>query len=313
MKTLAAIQSFILSRKALGLSPKTIAWYSCKLSRFAHFSPELPQDPEALDEFLSSIPVDENRGDENKHGYYRALRALYRFLRKRKLLPEEIPNPIDLIETPHRKKKVMPTLEPEQLMRLLNSASGLRDRTLLTLLIDTGIRTSELANLQKRDIQSETILVRGKTGQREVPISEETRRLLLAVTGQDGGPSPYVFAGRSGPLSRYAIYCIVKSHMEKAGIRGPKLGAHRVRHAFGKNYLVNGGDLRSLQELMGHSEITTTEKYSSLNLKDNIRKHNQFTPLRSTHATAQQSFLDRPLAVKEAEAILAQKGGEGDN
>ncbi|GAJ16173.1 unnamed protein product, partial [marine sediment metagenome] len=58
--------------------------------------------------------------------------------------------------------------------------------------------------------------------------------------------------------------------MRKAGIHGPKLGSHRLRHAFGKGYLVNGGDVRSLQEIMGHENIATTQKYANLNLSDTI-------------------------------------------
>jgi hypothetical protein len=95
--------------------------------------------------------------------------------------------------------------------------------------------------------------------------------------------------------------------MEKAGISGPKLGGHRIRHAFGKGYLVSGGDLRSLQELMGHSDITTTQKYASLNLNDTIRKHHTFSPLRAARAAAQESFFDTNAALKEVEEILKQK------
>lgn len=184
---------------------------------------------------------------------------------------------------------------------LASSSSSLRDNALLTLLIDTGMRTSEAAGLRKQDIKTDTVTVRGKTGEREIPISEETRRLLLALITDK---AEYIFNGHKGPLGRHGIYRIVHACMEKAGIYGPKLGGHRLRHAFGKGYLVSGGDLRSLQQIMGHANITTTEKYAALTLDDTIKKHHQFSPLRLTHAAAQESFFSKPEVLREAEEIL---------
>ena len=244
---------------------------------------------------------------ETRHAYYRALQALYFFLCRR----HRWPNPMQLIEAPSCPKKVMPTLEAEDEMRLLNSASDLRARAILTLLVDTGIRTGELAGLRKQDIKSSTVTVRGKTGEREVPISEETRRLLLALIAQANKDGEYVFYGHKGVLSRHGIYRIVRAHMERADITGPKQGGHRIRHAFGKGYLVNGGDMRSLQQIMGHANITTTQKYASLNLNDTISKHHKFTPLRAAHAAAQESFFEETEVLEEAEVILNEAKKEG--
>ena len=295
MKTLTAVDTFLHSRVSGNLSPRTIDWYHYRLQRFADRYPELPQEPGAIEGFLSAI-----QGAENKHGYYRTLKAFYRFLSKR----HQLANPIDLVNPPRRPRKVMATLEPHQLMRLIQSASTARDRAMLLLLIDTGVRSSELADLRKQDIEIETVIVRGKTGEREVPISEEVRRALLCLLNLDGS-SEYVFHGERGPLSRKGVYHIISTHMKKAGIDGPKLGGHRIRHAFGKGYLVNGGDIRSLQVIMGHANITTTQKYTALNLSDTIEKHHRFSPLRSTHAAAQGTLFSDDL-VREAEEIVTR-------
>ncbi|GAI76517.1 unnamed protein product, partial [marine sediment metagenome] len=146
----------------------------------------------------------------------------------------------------------------------------------------------------------------GKTGWREVPISDETRRLLLQIAAIS--PDDHVFHGHKGPITRHLIYAIVRRHMEQVGIKGPKLGPHRIRHGFGKNFLMSGGDLRSLQEIMGHADVKTTEKYASLNLTDIIKKHQKFSPLRAAHAAAQESFLDKIKAVEEAEVIVKEGG-----
>jgi len=299
MKTQAAIDEFLHSCIAANLSPVTIAWYTAKLGQFANSCQKLPKKPREIVEFLAGIQGE----PETKHAYYRALKVFYRFFKKR----HKFPNPIELIDPPRCPRKVMATLEAEQTMRLLNSASNLRDKTILTLLVDTGMRSAEVAGVRKQDIKTETVMVRGKSGEREIPISDETRRLLFALIASNGSKDGHVFQGHKGPLTRHGVYRIVSAQMIKAGIQGPKLGGHRIRHAFGKGYLVNGGDLRSLQEIMGHANITTTQKYTALAMHDVIEKHHKFSPLRAAHAAAQESFPDVDLAIKEAEAILERR------
>ena len=299
MKTQFAIQAFLQNRRARNLKPKTIQWYEAQLSRFSQFCPQLPTEPGPIEEFLDRLPST----PETRHAYYRSLKALYRFICKR----YRFANPIELIDSPRYPKKIMPTLEAQEIMRLLNSVTDLRDKSLLTLLVDTGARVSEVTSLRKQDIKADSIQVTGKTGQREIPISDETRRLLLVLISTDG-KSELVFPGSGGkPRSRYSVYRLIRKLMKQADIQGPKLGPHRIRHAFGKGYLVNGGDIRSLQQIMGHTNITTTEKYASLNLNDIIAKHHKFTPLRSAHAAAQESFFDTSQALKEAERIVARE------
>ncbi len=303
MKTQTAINYYLDSCLGRNLSPETVDWYRNVLRKFARGYPKLPKEPRQIEAFLASFKC----APETRHGYFSVLRAFFKFTAQR----SKAPNPMVKVAAPRCPRKVMATMEPDEEMRLLhsvsnNSPSKLRDQTILTLFVDTGIRRSELAGLRRQDIKTETIRVRGKSGEREVPFSEETKRLLLTLIASNS-KHEYVFQGHKGPLGKHGIYRIVSIHMRKAGIEGPKLGPHRIRHGFGKGFLVNGGDLRSLQWLMGHANITTTQKYTSLALPDIITKHHQFTPLRSAHAAAQGSFPDTSLAMKEAEAILAEK------
>jgi len=301
VKTQAVVDSFLYNRQALSRRPKTIEWYQGFLKKFACFYAELPMDPEPIEEFLAHT----KGTPETKHANYRCLKALYRFVCRRKRLL----NPMELIDPPSCPEKVMPTLEPRDMMKLLNIANNLRDKTLLSLFIDTGARVGEIATLKRENIKENTIKVTGKRGEREIPISDEIHRMLLALIASSE-PGEYVFTNqqRRRPLTRFGVYWIVRDYMRKAGIQSPKLGPHRIRHAFGKSYLVNGGDVRSLQQIMGHRNITTTQKYASLNLNDVIIKHNKFTPLRAAHAAAQEGFFDTKQAIKEAEAIMASKG-----
>jgi site-specific recombinase XerD len=301
----AAINEFLHSRQAQKLSQESINWYQAKLQRFAQICPKLPKDPRPIEAFLTTV----NSSPSTILNYFNALRAFFRFISER----HDTRNPISKMHAPGSKKgkRVRPTLEPNEEMRLLESVpeSNLRDRTILTLFVDSGIRSSELTGLRPQDIGMETVHVSGKTGEREVPISEETRRLLL-LTIAEHGKGDCVFHGHKGPLTRHGVYRIVSAYMRKAGIRGPKLGPHRIRHAFGKGYLVNGGDLRSLQQIMGHERITTTQEYADLAMPDIIAKHHQFTPLRAAHAAAQESFFNKTEALKEAEAILEGKSSK---
>lgn len=300
--TLEAVQAFLNNRLALNRRPDTLTWYQCNLNKFASFFPKLPTKPEPIEEFLATVVS--NRQDERKHGYYRTLKAFYRFICKR----HRILNPMDLIDAPTRRKKVRPTLTSQEMMLLSQKPQKLRDKAIINLIIDTASRSAEEAFLRKQNIFDDYIKVDGKTGQRDIPISEETRRLLFALVACNGS-SEYVFLGQRGPITPSGIYQVVRKYMRQCNISGPKLGPHRIRHAFGKHYIKNGGDTRSLQKIMGHANISTTELYVDLANEDIIDKHHQFTPLRSAHAAAQLSF-DKLKAVKEAEAILAKKGGE---
>ena len=86
-----------------------------------------------------------------------------------------------------------------------------------------------------------------------------------------------------------------------------KLGPHRLRHPFGKIFLICGGDLRSLQAIMGHADIETTQKYASLNLNDITQKHRQFSPLGAAQLSAQESQIDNEAVLREAETIIRKK------
>jgi integrase/recombinase XerD len=302
MRTEQALREFLASRIAANLSRATVDWYEDRLLPFAKCCPTLPRRPEPIEAFLATL----QGSPETKYDVFRALKTFFKFVSSR----HHLPNPMDAIKSPRRPRTLMPTLEVGELMRLLNSTESPRDRAVIILLVDCGVRAGEVCSLLKHNIKQETIIVHGKVGWREVPISEETRRLLLQVATLS--PDDYVFHGHKGPITRHLIYAIVRRALEKAGVKGPKLGPHRLRHAFGKNFLVQGGDLRSLQEIMGHADIKTTEKYATLNLTDIIKKHRQFSPLKAAHAAAQESFFDKDSILREAERILARKEVEDD-
>ena len=303
MNTAAAVQAFLYSRRSLNRRPGTIRWYEKNLRRFTAFSEELPTEPEPIEQFLAEVVPDQQ--EQTRHGYYRTIKALYRFTCRRRRLP----NPMDLIDPPARHKRVKASLTARELMLLLTKPPGARDMALLTFLVDSGCRAGEAVSLRKQNIYEGYVVVEGKTGQRFAFISEETRRLLLNLVAINNVSSDHVFLGQRGVLTTSGIYRIVNKYLRAADIFPPKMGPHRLRHAFGKNYILNGGDTRSLQEIMGHENISVTEEYVELSQKDVQGKHHRFTPLRSAHAAAQGSlFTDDAArqALDEAEEILAE-------
>jgi len=266
------------------------------------FCPSLPQRPEPIEDFLATL----QGSPETKRDTFNTLRIFFKFISQR----HRIPNPMEAVTPPRRPKTRMATLEAFELMKLLDATDGLRNRAILTLLADNGMRAGEVCSLLKHNIKQETVIVHGKVGWREVPISDETKHLLLQLAAQSR--DDYVFHDdHKKPISRFTIYRIVREYMEKAGIKGPKLGPHRLRHAFGKNFLVEGGDLRSLQEIMGHTDVKTTQKYASLNLTDIIKKHQKFSPLKAAHAAAREKLSAAEDLIKEAEEIL--RGGRAND
>ncbi len=302
LKTDQALQEFINSRISSNLSPRTIEWYEDRLLPFAKSCIYLPRRPEPIDAFMARL----TGSPETKRDTFNALKTFFKFLCKR----YRMSNPMEAINPPSRNKRArMATLEGCELAQVLDQPESLRDRTIFTLLVDNGMRAGEMCSLLKHNIKQETVVVYGKTGWREVPISEDTRELLLQLAAES--KDEFVFHDdHNNPISRFTIYRIVRQHLEKAGIKRPKLGSHRMRHAFGKNFLVEGGDLRSLQEIMGHTDMKTTQKYATLNMTDIIKKHQKFSPLKSAQA-AREAKADTNKALSEADAILRQATGEG--
>jgi integrase len=188
---------------------------------------------------------------------------------------KQIFNPINPENIPPRipKTKIPYSLNEIELAWLLATPTNPRDRALISLIIDTGIRISEALNMCFSDIRDEHITVDGKTGMREIPISAEVKD-QLSILGARGR----IFKSDKGPLRKDSAYKIIKKVLKRAGIKAKKWGPHALRHTFGRRYIANGGDLVSLQRLMGHTKIETTRIYAELDLRDITAQHRKFTP-----------------------------------
>lgn len=206
-------------------------------------------------------------------------------------------NPADALDRPTRWKRLPKVLSPRRVTALLSasakeapdgpaSALALRDRAMLELLYASGLRASELAGLLVSELH-ETLGVVRVTGKgrktRLVPVGAPARAALRAYLGSArpvlAGPGTAhagrVFLSRTGrPLERVAVWQIVKRRAAEAGLQG--VHPHALRHSFATHLLEGGADLRVVQELLGHSDIATTQVYTHVDrsrLREVLRKH----------------------------------------
>jgi integrase/recombinase XerD len=275
-----------------GLSRNTLAAYRTDLLQFGRFLAERGRDAidaEAGD--LSDFLADLAKGDGNGrapcstatvHRKAACLRSFYRHLRREEAIEDD---PAARLETPSRGKKLPEVLSYAEVQRLLAQPRGddqvtLRDRALLEVMYASGLRASEAIGLELGDVDTDerVLRTRGKgSKERVVPIGQAALR-ALAVYLERGRPElvknnveAHLFVNfRGGQLTRQGLYKIVRRHALTAGL-ADRMSPHTLRHTFATHLLAGGCDLRSVQEMLGHADVSTTQLYTHLSserLKD---------------------------------------------
>ena len=181
---------------------------------------------------------------------------------------------------------------------------------MVLLTIDNGMRAAELAGLQWVHIRGNYIKVALKMREKYIPISDERRRALLKL--RENSDSEYVFVNNRGdPLTPNGVYQVFRRLMDKAGIAGPKLGPHRVRHAIARGMIMQGADMATVQYTLGHSSISSTRVYTQLTPPDVIKKHARYSMAKVVASPLQGAMFEDEV-VEAAEAIIAARRS-GDN
>lgn len=201
-------------------------------------------------------------------------------------------NPTAVIEAPRLPRRLPAVLAMEEVDRLLQAAHGStacdrRDRAMLELLYATGLRVSELVKLKLVDVNlAAGYLVTSGKGEKErlVPVGESAREKLqdylssVRLGSNVPAESRYLFLNRSGkPMSRQAFWNIIKKRALQAGIR-KTISPHTLRHSFATHLLENGADLRSVQMMLGHADLATTQIYTHVSGEKLKRLHKQLHP-----------------------------------
>jgi integrase/recombinase XerD len=208
-----------------------------------------------------------------------AIKSFYRFLAVDDLIKE---SPADTIDSPKLSEKLPVVLSLEEVEKLIDSSESTRDRFLTELFYATGMRVSELIHLKIEDIDFDDGWVRvfGKGyKERFIPVGKRLIKLAadyVASTGKKSGS--FLFTKKTGKsITREAIWKIIKKNAAKAGIL-KSVGPHTLRHTFATHLLENGADLRTIQELLGHSNIDTTQIYTHINRKNMKDMHKKYHP-----------------------------------
>ena len=296
MKWINAIKDFEHFLKIeRGLSENTILNYRFDVSKLVNYLEENKINVSAKDidkylmqEFLFQISKTKNSRTQSR--IISGLRSFFDYLIFENY---RLDNPMEQIETPKIGRKLPDTLSVNEIDRIiaaidLNNYLGYRNLTIIEMLYSCGLRVSELINLKLSDlfIEEDFIKVTGKGNkQRFVPIGLNTKKLiqsylkiyrpLFKISTID---SDTIFLNRNGKkLTRAMIFTIVKKIKIKAGIK-KNVSPHTFRHSFATHLLENGADLRSIQMMMGHESITTTEIYMHLDKSYLKKVMNTFHP-----------------------------------
>lgn len=275
---------------ARGASPRTVSNYRESVGRFIAYlhTQSITTFDAVKPRHIRQWLIDRREAGvspETLHNAYRNPRAWWNFCMREGLTRH---NPFAQVEKPHTPAKLKPALAPEQVQRLLDACEGqswlmLRDRALLLLLIDTGLRIHEAHALTVGDAKQESLIIRGKGGkQRAVFLSPEVRlalkRYLRACPHHLTDASP-LWQGVKGALTLDGLKNAIKAVGERAGIT--PLGAHAFRRTFATWSLRNGIDLEHLRLLMGHSDYRVLRQYLALVEADLKRAHQQHSPLQN--------------------------------
>jgi integrase/recombinase XerD len=263
-----------LALLAASRSPRTVSAYRRDLAFFRDWLGR-PVASAKLDELERYVAELRGQGLATST-IARRVAAIRSFYRHQTLLGRLQENPAAALELPRRRRKLPRTLSPGEAERLLEAAAGttpraLRDRALAELLYGAGLRVSEAVGLDRTGVDLERRLVRaiGK-GNRErvVPIGREAvdalrRYLARGRPHLDRRHRPEVFLNaQGGPLTRAGAFLILRRLAEKAGLEPGRVHPHLLRHSFATHLLEGGADLRSVQEMLGHADLSTTELYT---------------------------------------------------
>jgi integrase/recombinase XerC len=218
-----------------------------------------------------------------------AIRSFYEFCLRRKWIAE---NPAKVLATPKQEKRVPSFLSEEETASLLNLAAtggplDLRDRAILELFYATGARVSELVGIELGDVHFDERLVRirGK-GKKErlVPFGRKAAETLRAYLGarplllKDRMEEQAIFLNyRGGRLTTRSVQRMVRSRIRRAAV-SRRISPHSLRHSFASHLLGRGADLRVIQELLGHSSLATTQKYTHVDLRQLLEVYKKSHP-----------------------------------
>jgi len=283
-----------------GAARNTLAAYQADLTDFSAFaaargSGSSGADAALLQSYMASV---QSAGLSARTAARRlsALRQFHRFLLREGVRPED---PTQLLDAP-KLPRSLPKYLSEQEVDALLAAAGRRPgrpgrlaRAALEILYASGLRVSELLGLPRSALagDSAVLVVRGKGGkERMIPLSDEAKRAAAELVAGDKADARWLFPGRDPrhPMTRQGFALLLKQVALDAGLDPARVSPHVLRHSFASHLLARGADLRSLQLLLGHADIATTQIYTHVLAERLQRLVEMHHPLATDWATRRQ-------------------------
>jgi integrase/recombinase XerC len=297
MKLHDAIEGFVrYLRYERGMSEATVTSYSFDLSKLDEFlGRRLKVDAvevetivvKDLQAWVREMAMVDELSPATRSRRISAMRSMWRFLRKKDLVQE---NPAELVERPRVPQPLRNFLNIDDIMQLLESqvpddALGLRDMAMWEMAYGSGLRVSELVglNLASLDLEAGWVNVIGKGDkERRVPVSGKAKEALGRYLARRGelvveATSALFLNHRGGRLTARSVERLIKDHLIRAGL-DPEVTPHGLRHSFATHLLESGADLRSIQELLGHESLATTQRYTHVSLPQLLVVYDQTHP-----------------------------------
>ncbi len=314
------IHGFKLSCQTEGKSPKTIEWYTSFLIRFLRFleQSKLPTQLDQIEKthirrFILHLQQEARTPHTNKplsgatvQGYVRALKAFFAWAEREEYASTNL---MAKIPVPKAEAKVIATFSEAQIQSLFNqclssNGNSTRNTLILLLLFDCGLRVSELVGIDLDDINLEEgiIKIRKAKGGKEryVPVGNVAQRVLWKYINTSR-PKPVtsqitslLLNDKWLSLTKNGVQQMLRRYSKRAGITGTRCSPHTCRHTFAKNYLMNGGDIFSLQKILGHSSLASVRTYLNLFAVDLKAQHRRFSPVDNMAENRNISRLLRP-------------------
>ncbi|ABO50641.1 phage integrase family protein [Desulforamulus reducens MI-1] len=292
------VKMFLIYQESRNLSPRTLEWYKYITAKFINYCNDNDiqidslKTPEARQwvNWLQKGSETQYKGNSiNCH--IRAIKTMFNYFMEDEYIDK---NPFHKVSKIKVDNTIIHTFEPDEIKKMLaqlnkNTFYDLRDNLMLRIMYDCGLRVSEIINLKITDIDTDKNMFKvfGKGHkERMVPFGRSVKRELVKYLPKRNKAVPhdldegYLLCTNQGtPLHKRNILRKIRIVGQGAGIEGKRLSPHTYRHSFAKQYLMAGGDLFSLQTIMGHSSLNSTRRYITLLTEDIQKQHRQFSPL----------------------------------
>lgn len=288
------VKSFLLHSRAKNLSPRSITFYEYAL----HYLQSVFQKQgltldiytltaKQIKEHFIGYMLEHGLASKTVNGRIASCKVFFRYLFDEGIISQNLAEQFDLI---FAEKKMIQTLTKEQMIGLLNQPNqntftGFRDYTIMLILLETGIRISECIGLEIDDVNLKEQEIRIKMGKgrksRRVPIQKTCVQVLKKYIEERGeADTTALFINvDNGPLNKRTVQENIQEYGKMAGISGVRVSPHTFRHTMAKFYILNGGDIFTLQQILGHSTLDMVRHYVELFGTDIRDQHKKYSPV----------------------------------